>query len=465
MRNKWFKGGIVAVVLMVGASLYLTAGGKKEEKAAGMKEKAEKVEITLWCMAFEPHVDGFNNCIDEFEDMNPNIDITLEPQPGQAEMVSKMRSALSAKKGPQGFTTTGTTILEWAVPGNLQPVSPDVVTVEQVKREQLPENWLQCPLEGKIWAIGIPDSPGDIGLAANVDHLNEVGLPVISKFDTMDQLLQYGKKLAKYEKGKLVRGGVSFQEPNDPMFFYSFIVDQGGKFWDNDTQKFTLQTPEARKALQFIRDLFYKYELDSVELPDTLSALGQNLSSMGFVWAEFVYFSELIYPDLNFTFIMKPAFTGTKPAVFNHTDTWNVVVPNYVEGKEKEAMFEFLRYLISEQGQLTFLTDGYTGLSPLKSIVFDHEYYKTGPGKSMAPVIDAMQKGSYMYYGPFIDADVMLYDIMWPIMDSVIHNQISIDDALKQMETELNDRNARTMAKYSNAPKTIIDWDGLEITR
>jgi ABC-type glycerol-3-phosphate transport system substrate-binding protein len=377
-------------------------------------------------------------------------------------MGAKIRSSLSAGKGAHGFTTPGTTIMEWVLPGNLQPVSPDVVTVAQVRREQLPENILQCQIDGQVWAIGIPDSPGDIGLAVNADHLKEVGLPLIGKFDSMEQLFEYAKALAIYEDGKLMRGGCSFQEPNDPMFFYSFIVDQGGRFWDNDTQKFTLQTPEARNALQAIHDLFYRYELDSVELPDTITALGQNLSSMGFIWAEFVYFAQLIFPDLHFEFIMKPSFTGTKPPVFNHTDTWNVVVPSYVSGVERDALFEFLRYLISEEGQLTFLESGYTGLSPLRSIVFDHSYYKTGPGKSMAPVIDAMTKGSYMYYGPFIDADIMLYDIMWPIIDEVIHNQISIDDALAKMENELNDRNARTMEKYPDAPKTIIDWDGLE---
>jgi len=209
---------------------------------------------------------------------------------------------------------------------NILPVSPDIVTVEQVKKDFLPENYLQCNLNGKIWAIGIPDPPGDSGIIVNLDALKEAGLPQIAKFDDMDQLLDYAKKLTKKEGGKIVRSGLSFQESNDPMFFYSYIVGLGGKFWDNNKQKFTLQTPEAKKALQFFYDIFYKYELDSTQVPDTMSALGQNLAAMGFMWPEFLPFAEKTYPDLHFDFIMKPPIVKGKPAIFSHTDTWAIAV-------------------------------------------------------------------------------------------------------------------------------------------
>jgi ABC-type glycerol-3-phosphate transport system substrate-binding protein len=462
MRIKKLLVVLIVTLLFLVMGILLVAGGKKEEKK---KEEliGKRVEITVWCMAFDPHVNGFNNVIEAFHKKNPDIKVILEPQPGQAEMVSKMRSALSAGKGAHAFTTPGTTITEWVVPGNLQPVSPDVVTTDQVKRNFLPENYIQCHINEQIWAIGIPDPPGDAGIIVNVDHLKEAGLPVLTKFESRQQLIDYATKLAKYENGKLVRGGLSFQESNDPMFFYSYIASIGGKFWDNDKQKFTLQTPQAKKVLQFFYDLFYKYRVDDVELPDTLSALSQNLTSMGFMWPEFLPFAESLYPDLDFEFIMKPAFEGKtseKPPLFNHTDTWNVVVPKYVSGVEKDALFKFLKFLISEEGQLLFL-EANPGLSPLKSLVFNHDYYKTGKGKYLAPVIEAMKTGQYRYWGPFIDADIMLYDILWPNMDACFHKQLTVDEALAKMEKELNEQDARTRAKYPDAPKTIIYYDSL----
>ena len=210
---------------------------------------ADKVKITVWCMAFDPHVNGFTNVIDAFNAKNPDVEVSLEPNQGQAELVSKMRAALATGQGDaHAFNTPGTTIYEWAIPGNIQPVSPDVVTVEQVKKNFLPEHYLQCNLNNQIWAIGIPDPPGDSGIIVNLDSLKEAGLPQVAKFDDMDQLLSYAKKLTKVEGGKIVRSGLSFQESNDPMFFYSYIVAQGGKFWDNDRQKFTLQDHGSKKG-------------------------------------------------------------------------------------------------------------------------------------------------------------------------------------------------------------------------
>ncbi len=461
MKTKRISVLFLIAVFLCCSVFSLFAGGKQEEKDKGKAgtAKKEKVEVIVWCMAFDPHVNGYTNVIEAFNAQHDDIEVILEPQPGQAEMVSKMRSSLSAGKGAHAFTTPGTTITEWVVPGNLTPLSPDVVTVEQVKKDFLPENYIQCNIDNKIWAIGIPDPPGEAGIIANVAHLKEAGLSVPDKFDSVDQLLSYAQKLAKYDGDRLVRGGLSFQESNDPMFFYSYIVNQGGRFWDNEKQEFTLQTPEARKALQFFHDLFYKYKVDSVELPDTLSALSQNLAAMGFMWPEFLPFAESLYPDLDFEFIMKPSMTDDPPPI-NHTDTWNVVVPNYVSGAEKEATFEFLRFLISEEGQLLFL-DANPGLSPLKSLTFNHEYFKTGKGAYLAPVIEAMKAGQYRYWGPFIDADVMLYDILWPNMDACFHGEMTVDETLAKMEKELNEQDKRTREKYPNAPKTIIYYEGL----
>ena len=454
MKRTWSRCLAVAFVLLLGAALTATAGGKQE--AAGGKAVTE---ITVWCMAFDPHVNGMTNVIEAFNKNSPTVKVVLEPQPGQAEMTSKMRAALSAGRGAQAFTTTGTTLTEWAVPGNIQPVSPAVVTIEQVKKDFLPENYIQCNLNNQIWAIGIPDPPGDCGIIVNVKHLKEAGLAVKEKFDSRDELLSYGKKLAKYEGGKLVRGGLSFQESNDPNYIYSYIVEIGGRFWDNDAQKFTLQTPEAREVLQFFYDIFAKHKLDSIELPDTLSALGQNLTSMGFMWPEFLPFASAAYPDLELEFMMKPPFKQGNIPIFSHTDTWNVVVPSYVEGAERDGTFAFLKYLISEEGQMLFL-DANPGFSPLKKLTFNDPYYKTGKGKYLAPVIDAVKRGQYRYWGPFIDADVMLYDINWPNVDALIHGQTDVAGALGKMEKELNDQDARTRAKYPDAPKTIIYYDG-----
>lgn len=423
---------------------------------------SEPVTITLWHMDWTPFTEGFANVVSGFKEKNPNITVQLEPQPGQTELVTKMRSALVSGKGASMFATPGTTILEWAIAGNLQPVTPGVFTVDWAKENLLPENLSHCNLNDQLWAVGIPDGPGDWAVIANTDHLKEAGLPVIDKFESMAQLLEYAKKLSKYDaSGKLVRAGLSFQESNDPIYFLSYVVDNGGKFWDNDNQKFTLNTPEAKEVLQFFYDIFYKEKFDSVELPDSATGLLQGLDSMAFMWSEFKPYAEGATPGLNLTTILKPAFKGTQSPKFSHTDTWDVVVPKYVTGLEKDATFEFLRYLISEEGQMKFL-EKYPAISPLKKLTLENDFYTTGPGAYNKPMIDAIKAGgSLSHWGPYASLDVIVYNIIWPNLDALIHQQISVDECLVKMDKELNEQIEKDKQKYPDMPKTIIEWNGL----
>ncbi len=230
----------------------------------------------------------------------------------------------------------------------------------------------------------------------NVDHLEEAGLSVEKAFADVDQLVDYARKLSKYDnRGDLIRAGLSFQESNDPMYFISYIADQGGKFWDNDKQVFTFQTPEAKAALQFFYDLFFTHKVDSTGMPNSLDALVQGLASMAFMWPEFLPFVQIAYPEMNFRFIMKPGFVKGKEPLFSHSDTWNFVMPSYVKDEKKTATVKFLRFLASEEGQLLFLEQN-PGL-PIPRNLLDHEFFKTGRGAYLEPVIAAMREGFYRY--------------------------------------------------------------------
>jgi multiple sugar transport system substrate-binding protein len=420
-----------------------------------------KTQITIWCLSFDPHINGYTAVNKAFMELNPDIEVILEPQPGQAELGAKMRAALAAGGGAELFSGTGTQILEWAVPGSIQPLTPDVFpSVDWVKENLSPEYYLQCNLNDQIWAVGIPDPPGDTGILVNVDHLNEAGLAVEKAFVDTDQLIDYAKKLAQYDtNGDLIRSGLSFQESNDPTYLLSYIADQGGKFWDNDKQVFTFQIPEAKNALQFFYDLFFVHKVDSINMPNTGDALVQNLASMAFMWPEYLPFTEITYPDMKFDFIMKPAFVKGQKPLFSHSDTWDLLMPSYVSGEKKEAAVKYLQYLASAEGQLVFLEEN-PGLPTPRSL-WDNDYFKTGKGAYLEPVIDAMKEGSFRYWGPFPEQDTLLYNIWWPSIDAMIHGELTVDQTLEQMEVNSNQQVATMKEKYPNVPATFIYWDGL----
>jgi hypothetical protein len=321
---------------------------------------------------------------------------------------------------------------------------------------------LQSFYDGNLYALGVPDPPGDAALVVNLDHLKEAGLEHLPVFDSVAQMLDYGKKLVKMEGNDVLRAGLMFTgDGNNPIYWLSAIVDKGGQWFDNKKQTFSLQTPEATDALQFFYDIVWKERLDDPALGDDSSnALAQGLASMAFKWPEFVPYATQAFPNVKLALTVKPGFQAGKPAIFNHTDTWNLAA--WSGTKNKQGVIDFLTFCKNRDVQMAMLEKN-VGMSPLKEITFDPklDFWKSGSGAFMAPVLTAITKGQYRYYGPFGNMDTMEYDIMWPIMNKMLHKELTVQETLSQMESALNAEMDKYHAKYPNLPPVEIKWDGI----
>jgi ABC-type glycerol-3-phosphate transport system substrate-binding protein len=415
-------------------------------------------EATVWVMSFDPHVNGWNNVAEGFMKKYPNIKVNVEGQGGQGDMLAKYKAALSSKSGGDLFTTPGNMVYEWSMTDQILPLTPKLWSYEDAKKALWPEYILQSQVGNQVWAGGIPDPPGDTGLIANLDDLKEAGLEKVEKFATTEQMLEYAAKLTQKSGEQITRAGLSPRESNFGTYIYSYIADQGGKFWDNDTQKFDFNTPEAKAAMQLILDLFGKYKVDDVKLPNALDGLLQNTVAMAYMWPEFMPFAQGAAPDLKMGFIMKPAYSGDKPAIFSHPDTWSVVIPAYT--KSPDLAYCVMQYLMSDEGQLLFL-DANPGLSPLRSLVLENEYYKTGKGAYLKPVIEAMKAGNMRFWGPWLDGSTLQYDILYANIDAMMNGQLSLEDGLKQLTDQMNNQVAESRKRVPAAPDTTVYFDKL----
>jgi hypothetical protein len=426
--------------------------------ASGLNCDTQKGDVTVWVMAFDPHVNGWKNVADGFAKKYPNMKINVEPQGAQADMLAKYVASLSSKSGGDIFTVPGNMIYEWSLTKQILPMSPKVMSYADAKKNLWPEYILQSQVDDTLWAAAIPDPPGDSGLIVNLDDLKAAGLDKVEKFTNTQQMLDYAQKLTKKSGDTITRAGLSPRESNFGTYIYSYIADQGGTFWNNDTQKFDFTTPQAKASMQLILDLFQKYKVDDPKLPNALDGLLQDTVAMAYMWPEFMPFAKGSAPDLNMGFIMKPAFSGDKPAIFSHADTWSVVIPAYT--KVPDQAYCVVDYLMSEEGQLLFL-DANPGLSPLRSLVLNNDYYKTGKGAYLIPVIDAMKAGNMRYWGPWLDGSTLQYDILWANIDAMINGQKTLDEGLQQLTDQMNNQIAKSMQRVPNAPKTTVYFDKL----
>jgi len=431
MRNRvvWVSCVIVAVV---GLAVFAHA----------------QTKITVWCHGFDPHRRGFERVAQLFMEKYPEIQVVVEPQ---ADIATKIKSALAAGEASDVFTPRGEDIMEMVYTNSILPFPDDVFTVEELKEKCWPEYYLQAPFD-KVYAFGIPDPLGDAGIVVNLDMLKEAGLEKPDRFVSMEQMLDYAKKLTKKDaQGKLERAGLSAREYNNQVYFWDFIAEQGGKFYDNESGLFNYQTEEARKALQFFYDIYYTYEVDSTELPASFDALAQELAAMAFMWGEYIPFTKLTYPELNFGFVIKPPFFGATEPIVTHVDTWNVAV--WSGTKNPDAAFKFVAYMITPEAQLAFLEEN-PGVPPLKELA-KPEYYQDELHSWLLPLLELLPKTKF--WGPFGN-DSIIKDSLWRLMSSVIYKEISVDEALAEMTKQCNEAVNTFRKKYSTAPKPQIEW-------
>lgn len=451
--------GTVTGASLLAACVAPAAPAPAAEQAASEEPMAEEGSVAMWSMSFPPHEWMMGAAIDVFQEAGERgFTLDYQPQPGQYS--AKLRAAMSADEAPDIFVMHGTALLELALAGHIAPVTPHIVTLEQAKKEFMPETYLQSLYDGNLYAIGVPDPPGDAGMVANLDHLEEAGLEHLTVFESIDQMLDYGEQLVIREGDDILRAGLMFTgDPNNPIYWLSAIIDMGGTWFDNDNQVFTLQTDESTAAMQFFYDLVYEKRLDDPALGNNSSdALAQGLASLAFKWPEFVPYSGTAFPGLNLGFIVKPGFTEGKPAIFNHSDTWNLAV--WSGTQNEDSVTEFLAYCAQQEVQRAMLEQN-PGISPLKEINFGDDFFVTGKGAYLAPVLDAITKGQYRYYGPFGNMDTLEYDIMWPMMNRMLQQELTVEETLVEMESALNDEMSQYQDKYPGLDSVQIQWDGL----
>lgn len=110
--------------------------------------------------------------------------------------------------------------------------------------------------EGDYWAI---PHMGDTRLLwYNKELFEEAGLS--RPPDTWEEYIEYGKKMTK-EDGSQYGAGNEFQKYIYTIdMFHAFLASFGGSFFDENWNS-QMNSPEGKKALQFMYDLMHKYKI------------------------------------------------------------------------------------------------------------------------------------------------------------------------------------------------------------
>lgn len=307
---------------------------------------SEPVELTLTIWGSQTDQEIYQQRLDAFHEVNPNITVNLEYIPSDYDQ--KVQTMIAGGTAPDIMLTSEAVHVfsssEQIIPLN-DLLEQHGVSVEERFGPALTDIYTR---DGSIYAL--PDRGGAMVVYYNKDAFDAAGVEYPSADWTWDDMLEAAQALTIVdENGEVVQYG--FAAGGWWPWWMSFIYQNGGQILDENGQP-TVNTPEVIEALQFYNDLVYVHEVapspeDYANLgftsPDPLFAQGKVAFQITGMW-NIASLKEV--PDLNWD--IAPLWHDDEPG----TVMFGSALAITKDCADYDACFAVIDYLTSVDGQL-----------------------------------------------------------------------------------------------------------------
>ena len=222
-----------------------------------------KREVVLWGLSLGPETKGQDAVIREFERRNPDIKVKLLSMGAGRMDPQKLMTSIVGNVAPDVINQDRFTISDWASRGAFLSLNKLIDRDTALKdplcptqKQYYPAPWQEATYQGHVYAI--PTSADNRILYWNKQifhdeaaNLKAAGLDPERAPRTWSELLAYNKVLTKFDKnGRLLRAGFMPNFGNTWLYMYAF--QNNANFLSPDGKVCTMNTPEAREALDYI---------------------------------------------------------------------------------------------------------------------------------------------------------------------------------------------------------------------
>ena len=364
------------------------AGGLSRGRATAAQEASGEVRIAMYNIAeaWNQTVDGV---IEGFKAVNPNIEVRIDRRPAE-QYWDKLQVEFAAGTTPDITLTNMDQVVPAAARGMLVDLKPFY------ERDGIDLGAYWYPVEdewswqGAIYG-GLLYAGGQMTYV-NKDLLAAAGLEFPADDWTWDDLLTYARAMTDAGQNQY---GVHIAPINPPYWSSSFIHGAGGTVLNEARDQCTLNTPEARRGLQFIADLIHKEQVmpspTAIEGQENPFLTGKIGIYFGGSWDEAAIRTAGF--DWDFAHMPVNAETGTRNVQMG-SNAWSILSTS----ENQEAAWEVIKYLISEPAQKGLQS---LGLPVLRSVVESQEFKDVhAPQRIDVPVSDYTQFGHHYYPTP-----------------------------------------------------------------
>lgn len=422
MMKKGTKLVVIAIaVLLFVAPLF----GQGQKDAVGSKAKSGVTEIVYWQYFFDTKKDLMDKLIPMFEAANPDIKVTQQTFPYE-NYNTKVASSVPSGTGPNVINLYYGWLPLYIDSGYLQPLSKTVFPDSMIENEFFP--LVEAgKFNGEYYAL--PTAVRSLAMFWNKDLFKAAGLDPETPPKTMDELVEFAKKLTKTDKnGNYLQTGVSLELRGQMHHVVREVLVRqfGGTPYNADDTEVTYDSEAGFKAFKWFTDL---EKVQKVGVPqfmtDDVTAFSAGKMGITIDGSFRLGNFDKLGDSLHYGVAEIPEMNGVKS---NFSSYWANGITSTTTGKQLEASERFLKFLTSDEVMGMWLTA--IGELPAKKALAMKDEYKNDP--KFGPFIRGLE---YAHATKFIDETAQR--MVWVnAYDDVMLNGISAKDAVVKYAAE-----------------------------
>ena len=443
-KNIKVSTALLLTLALTGSLLAGCSSGSKT--ATGNSDKP--ITLIYWTQNAEPYVKVAKDLAAKFHAKNPNISIKVESFPTYAV---KANTALSTNTAPDVLELYGSTV-SLAKGGKILPVPDSVMTKAIADKTFYPQALANRLYNGKYYGLPNEINMESPGLLINLDLVKKAGLTIPDEWiknngpRTWTELVEFAKKLIVIKSGTMKQAGLGVIGGQSESMFLSLIWQFGGDYRDQKNNKVNFDTPEAKKAVEFMKGLLIGP--NQVETKGSDSRFdgfkgGTNAMTIGAPW----YASELDsnVKGLKYQYFNLPPFVdGAKPN-FVGEGGWGYLVTK--QGKNPDAAWKFVKFMLQKENQDVW-AQAVGSVSSRKdspvAFTYDPLIGSTNKALSISQNITKYGNDPGAYT---MDTVQLIWTMVRQNLKAMLQGEVTVDAGLKQLDKQANDMIQRNLAR------------------
>lgn len=320
------------------------------------------VGLTMWQHSFPPMNEWTLERIAEFTAANPDISVDLEIIPFP-EWDRKLLSALATGQAPhfiQGDTFLITLLIDSGAAAPLDPRLFGAADLSDLE-SQFTDNALTSLIrDGQLFAV--PYSVASDVLVYNVALLDEAGIDPAA-LSTWEAVLEAGEALTVRDgDGNMTQSGFSLIHNNDAYYtreLGTLFYQAGATVTSPDGAVATVNSPQARRVLEFWRDAVHTYGASSPGFTASFLTEEFGEGKIGIAWMsvwanQLLGRKDLVYGQ-DYGIIPPPSLSPDRDGYVNYGWNW---VSNAANNADENLATTMLIDHLSRAGATFFQAAG-----------------------------------------------------------------------------------------------------------